>query len=38
MQVMGQAVKTWSAVCSMAPHSQSGKGARLCRARVKGIT
>ena len=28
IQGMGHAVKTWSAVCSMALHSQSGKGAR----------
>ena len=29
---MGHAVKTWSAVCSEAPHSQFGEGARphLC--------
>ena len=28
MQAVGHTVKAWSAVCSMAPHSQSGEGAR----------
>ena len=31
-QCMGHAIRTWSAVCSVAPHSQFGEGARphLC--------
>ena len=28
-QCIGHAVRTWSAVCSEAPHSQFGEGARL---------
>ena len=32
MQAVEYTVKTWSAVCLMAPHSQSGEGARPRRA------
>ena len=28
MQTVGHTVRAWSAICLMAPHSQSGKGAR----------
>ena len=28
MQTLEHAVKTWSEICSMAPHSQSRKGAK----------
>ena len=35
-QAVGHAVKTWSAACSMSPHSQSGKGARPHRAWTNG--